>query len=230
MGVRNNLVGQKFGRVTVIMKAPGTTHSMYHCRCDCGNAFIVRGSSLTSGNTKSCGCANLDSLKALWEKNRKPNKYISCGGDTAVFTQKGEIFWLDTEDWEALGGGHCWRLHVGYPATNINNKIVFLHTLIMPHGDGLEVDEIDGDECNCKRNNLRVVTHQQNCMNRGVRSDSKTGVSGVRKEKDKKKYRVVITREGDVKHIGYFEDFDDAVKAREEAEDEYFGEYARRNA
>lgn len=53
-----NLVGQKFERLTVIELDKSNKHNGVYwiCKCDCGNTSIVRSDSLTSGNTKSCGC------------------------------------------------------------------------------------------------------------------------------------------------------------------------------
>jgi hypothetical protein len=67
-----NLVGIKFGRLTVIERAAAHTGSenkygkkrnAYHprvywkCRCDCGNFVEPNSDNLKSGNTISCGCA-----------------------------------------------------------------------------------------------------------------------------------------------------------------------------
>lgn len=53
-----DLTGQRFVRWTVI--APAEKHktgaAQYLCRCDCGTEKVLRRSSLTSGNTQSCGC------------------------------------------------------------------------------------------------------------------------------------------------------------------------------
>lgn len=53
-----DLTGRKFGRWTVIRRAGKDSHggSLWECLCDCGNIGIIRHSSLTSGNSKSCGC------------------------------------------------------------------------------------------------------------------------------------------------------------------------------
>lgn len=53
-----NLVGQKFGLLTVIDTAPNQgTYRRWRCRCDCGVELEARGGNLQTGNTKSCGCA-----------------------------------------------------------------------------------------------------------------------------------------------------------------------------
>lgn len=59
MGGHNklNLSGQRFGKLFVVDYSPEKKReSYYKCVCDCGNETVVRGSSLTKGDTKSCGC------------------------------------------------------------------------------------------------------------------------------------------------------------------------------
>ena len=53
-----NLVGEKFGRLTVSHYA-GKSNSgvlLWACRCQCGKETVVFRSNLTSGGTRSCGC------------------------------------------------------------------------------------------------------------------------------------------------------------------------------
>lgn len=55
--MNKDITGLKFGRLTIIKKSISKgNHSMWECLCDCGKIFIVRGDSVTSGHTKSCGC------------------------------------------------------------------------------------------------------------------------------------------------------------------------------
>jgi hypothetical protein len=61
MSKRLDLIGQKFGKITVIDfagvdKRPGNIVSMWACKCDCGKNIITLGKYLTRGETKSCGC------------------------------------------------------------------------------------------------------------------------------------------------------------------------------
>lgn len=52
-----NLIGQVFGRLTVLSKAEsknGRTH--WVCICSCGNTVTVNGHYLQNGTKKSCGC------------------------------------------------------------------------------------------------------------------------------------------------------------------------------
>lgn len=68
-----DLTGQQFERLKVIAKAEdyispkGRACDMWLCVCTCGNSKAVRGSSLLSGLTKSCGCLQ----KEITKKNRE---------------------------------------------------------------------------------------------------------------------------------------------------------------
>ena len=63
----NEMIGQKFGRLTVISQAEyqkdinNKRVIMWNCICDCGNTTVVSSSKLKSGNTKSCGCYKRES-------------------------------------------------------------------------------------------------------------------------------------------------------------------------
>lgn len=49
-------IGDKFSRLTVLEIFKDNNRTMCRCKCDCGNIIVLRGDSLTRGNTKSCGC------------------------------------------------------------------------------------------------------------------------------------------------------------------------------
>ena len=58
MGIKLNLLNRKFGKLKVIAFSKtikGCT--FWLCKCECGNEKIIKGSSLTSFNTKTCGCS-----------------------------------------------------------------------------------------------------------------------------------------------------------------------------
>lgn len=64
----------------------------------------------------------------------------------------------------------------------IQGKNVYLHRFVLGHKklDNLQVDHINNDTLDNRRENLRVTTNKQNAENRaGAYSSSKTGVRGV---------------------------------------------------
>lgn len=53
--------GTKFGRLTVIQRAPNIGHETYWlCKCDCSCLKVVRGTHLRKGLIRSCGCYRQD--------------------------------------------------------------------------------------------------------------------------------------------------------------------------
>lgn len=79
-GKYRDLTGQTFGRLSVLSLSSfiySNGGRKWECRCSCGNLVVIRGDSLTSGHTSSCGCLNreISSAKA----------YISLVGQ--VFTK-----------------------------------------------------------------------------------------------------------------------------------------------
>ena|SRR5665647_690274 len=56
MSKDNDLIGQKFGSLTVIEKCNTDKGIMCRCQCDCGNEKTVLLKDLRYGRTKSCGC------------------------------------------------------------------------------------------------------------------------------------------------------------------------------
>lgn len=58
-----NLIGMKFGRLTVVKELEGhTTQRRWMCQCECGGTVEVNSYTLTSGHTQSCGCLRSESV------------------------------------------------------------------------------------------------------------------------------------------------------------------------
>ena len=62
-----NLIGHRFGRLTVIDEAPslfqcGRKFAMWLCKCDCGHSKIITYASLARNLTKSCGCLKIEKM------------------------------------------------------------------------------------------------------------------------------------------------------------------------
>lgn len=59
MGKIKNVIGEKYGRLTVISKSEHkdkNNHSYWNCVCECGNYTTVALHHLTGGRINSCGC------------------------------------------------------------------------------------------------------------------------------------------------------------------------------
>lgn len=94
-----NLVGQIFGRLTVIERAENANdgHARWLCECECGKTTIVNSNVLKKGHTKSCGCLNREvaAQKAKLQYKNLINKHF--GRLTAIeylgSDNKGSVLW-----------------------------------------------------------------------------------------------------------------------------------------
>lgn len=78
MGRFIDLTGKKIGRLTVLIRVENAkpVGCRFFCICDCGVEKIIRGQSLRRGDTRSCGCLQLE-----WAKS-----CIHGLSDTRVYT------------------------------------------------------------------------------------------------------------------------------------------------
>ena len=56
------------------------------------------------------------------------------------------------------------------------------------------------------------------------------GINGISYCKSRKKYEVNLTNNNKKFHLGYYDNLEDAIAARKEAEEKYFGEYSYANS
>jgi hypothetical protein len=85
----------------------------------------------------------------------------------------------------------------------------------------LNIDHRDGNGLNNRIANLREATVQQNGMNLKMSSKNTSGVTGVSFKKSEGRWIAAIALHQKQIHLGYFRNFEDAVKARKEAEKKY---------
>lgn len=238
-----DLTGQKFGRLTVIQRGPngiqpnGASYTQWWVKCDCGQTppFLVRGSSLTYKNsrTKSCGCLHRETAAALGHANKKYNTYDLSGEFGIGYTSKGETFYFDLEDYDKIKD-YCWyldgqgRVMTNDPATR---KHIFMHRLIMGVDDPKEqIDHIKHDTRDNRKSYLRIVSNSQNNMNKSFQSNNTSGKIGVYFSNNKQKWVPEIMINKKKIYLGVYDTFDEAVAARKEAEEKYFGKYSYENS
>lgn len=132
---------------------------------------------------------------------------------------------LDKTSWCYSHGYAIRRQSLGYK----KSKNVYMHRQIMGvEGKHIQVDHINGDRLDNRRENLRVCNQTQNNHNTH-KPKSKSGYKGVVWVEDHKKWRAYITLNKKVKVLGYFKTAKEAAKAYDKAALENFGEFARPN-
>lgn len=233
---RESLVGRKFGRLLVVKEFGRNKRGgrLWECICDCGNKQISPTGELNNGSVRSCGC-----LKDEQRKKKKLNKY-KFEDDYVIgyASNKNLEFYIDKDDYELING-HTWYINSkGYVATRAKKEndessiyTMFLHRLIMNlektdnyHKE--EVEHIDRNPLNNRKNNLMIKKHSENMLNKSKYKNNTSGITGVNWSKSKQKWTVRVYKDRKVAYFKEVKDFDEAVRLRLTAEKEIFGEHA----
>lgn len=227
MGKFIDLKGKRFSKLTVIgldkekmtRKHDGKTYWM--CMCDCGKVISPRSDALQNGRTKSCGCIRSTNTYELINNEY----YAGCDCN-------GRLFYIDKEDYEMVSK-YRWIVNdVGYvisATTRDGMEGVLLHRYILNAPKDSEIDHINRNPLDCRKNNLRFCSRTQNNQNQNVRKDNSSGVKGVSFLKDKNKWHSRITVNHKTILLGNYDRYEDAVTARMKAEKKYCGEFSYYN-
>lgn len=232
-------------------------HILWKCLCDCqtqvpedeikwvyatkGN--LERGASDKRGGTSSCGCYKNEITSKYGKANKKQNKYDLSNEYGIGYTFKGYEFYFDLEDYELIKD-YCWHEHNdGYLRTcyetyidehgKRHNKYIMLHQLLgqkhnMYDADNKEeIDHINGLPYDNRKDNLRRATHMKNMKNVKLSILNTSGYKGVHYAKNEKKWKAYITCDNKRISLGTYKNKEDAIKARLEAEKEYYAEFNR---
>jgi len=228
-----DLTGQRFGRLVVRCIDEERTypkHIYWLCDCDCGNEKSVSRDKLMSGNTQSCGCLRSERIK---KTKTKMNKYDLSGEYGIGWTcNTNEEFYFDLEDYDKIKN-YCWivvnkkgnykALETTFRVDNKESQQK-MHTVITNEKN---LDHINRNPLDNRKENLRQATKRENNINHNVKSNSKTGISGVYYDVHKDKWVANISVEPYKKTVVYRGDnLEEAIKARLKAEKEYYGEFA----
>ncbi len=150
---------------------------------------------------------------------------------------RGKVALIDEGDLEVISN-YKWRaLHVARGKWNERwvaqggHAGIYMHRLIMGVTDRkVQVDHINHDSLDNRRNNLRLCSNKQNMGNQ-----RKTGVSkssqykGVSWEKDRNAWKAQIMIDGKNHRLGRFATELEAAKAYDAAAIKAFGEFAHMN-
>lgn len=225
MGLRIDLVGRSFGRLTVIKELGRDKHYniKWLCHCVCGKEVAVFGGGLKSGQHQSCGCLRNERTS----ERMKELKTIHGLKDHPLYVvwsnMKSRCYNSNAHNYKNYGGrgiAVCDRWKDSFQN--------FYNDVINGYHEHLQLDRIDNDG-NYEPDNVRWVTPQQNQMNKRSYKNSSSNYKGVGWKKSSQKWSAYIRCNGVQKHLGYFDNEIDAAKAYNEKAIELFGEYANLN-
>ena len=215
-------------RAEDVIKKNGKHETAWWCQCECGSEpFVALGYNVKNGNTNSCGCYKID---RDFEANHKTNDYdLSNDFGIGFAINTNTPFYFDLEDYDKIKD-YCWYEQInkgGYHSLEARDwkndkKIIRMHYLLGCKG----YDHADRNALNNRKSNLRFATKSENARNQSVSKRNTSGVIGVGYYKPGDKWRAYIEYNNQFISLGYYVDKEDAIKARLEAEQKYFGEFA----
>lgn len=146
---------------------------------------------------------------------------------------------IDDEDFERVNL-YSWSVdfsrsvHTAYAETNIkkpNGKktTLYLHRLILNPGPNLEVDHINGNGLDNRKENLRVATRNENARNLPKQKRNTSGFKGVDWHKPTQKWRAKLSHNSKTIHLGLFDNPRHAAICYDLWALFFYGEYARLN-
>ncbi|WP_343349191.1 hypothetical protein [Terrisporobacter petrolearius] len=201
MGNIKDLTGSKIGMLNIIERKRENNRTYYLCKCECGNKKWIRSDYLK--NMTHCGCKKIYHYRDITNE-----KFGMLTPIEVVGTSK--------------NNGKIWRCRCDCG----NVKDIYLSSLI----SGLVIS------CGCykkekaklnikkafevfKDNNVLEHTNIAYISLQKPIKSNKSGVTGVYFEQTQQKWGAVIRFKRKTYHLGFHKNKEDAIKAREEAEE-----------
>jgi len=156
---------------------------------------------------------------------------VLCGGSIALVDDC-DYEQLSKFRWYLLKTGSGDYAHSVEKLPERRTKMHLMHREILGAKKGEEVDHINRNTLDNRRDNLRLVNRSQNNQN-GIgwvnrRTSKYKGVSPFHRP-NYHPWRAQLMIDGKYIHIGYFDDEESAARAYDDAARKYFGEHARVN-
>lgn len=203
-----NKVGLRFGKLVVkelaepYVSPKGIKLTQWLCQCDCGKEKVIVGCSLNK--IQSCGC-----IVGEFHGMSSTRTY------KAYTNMKDRVY--NKENYPAhaakgIGISEEWNSSFSSFYSDMGD---------CPEGYSLERRDTEGDYT--KDNCIWIEDWGVQCYNKSLSSKNQTGVTGVSWSKVSEKWHAYINKDGKRVHLGLFEEFEDAVSKRKEAEIEYYG-------
>lgn len=193
--VRDDLTGQRFGKLTVIKELGG---GRILCRCDCGREKEFNKSNVKRGLAKSCGrCVRRHTRRDLI-KDTVGRRF----GRLVVLKELGYgrvLCRCDCGNVKEINKGHL-----------LNGDIVSCGC------------KMRGNAIEARASKLYKGTDINKISTATATSRSSTGVRGVSYSKSRGRYRANIGFRGQKFDLGYFDTIEEAASARKAAEEKLY--------
>lgn len=146
------------------------------------------------------------------------------GSVETIIASPEDLSWLQHFRWGIDGKGRAY--------TNwFTSKYEAMHRMVAGVRGSEQIDHINNDPLDNRRENLRICSASQNLMNKLPHAGAAVPYKGVSFDKDGRKlpYRAKIKVPEKLINIGSFATPEEAAQAYDAAAQEHYGEYARTN-
>ncbi len=144
---------------------------------------------------------------------------------------------IDEEDFDRIFSSHFtwginpnskkhWSAYVRGRKKTRDREQIYLHRFIMSPPIGMQVDHINGNGLDNRKENLRICTASQNTKNKRLAINNTVGLKGVTRRQNGK-YVAQIRKDYKLETIGTFDSPEEAHEAYCLRAIELFGEFAR---
>lgn len=145
-----------------------------------------------------------------------------------IYANNGRFILVDNEDFNKLEGRTLCINKYNRPFFYINKRLVPVSRLILSVPNGYEIDHINRNPLDNRKQNLRICRHYQNMWNR--RHPNKAGYKGIIKISENRYLAQIKFRNCKEQFlIDYFDNPIEAAKAYDEYAKVAFGEFADLN-
>lgn len=161
---------------------------------------------------------------------------ITISGDVAMVPlTRGFVAQIDASDLHKVAGFNWFAVVQSYTVYAVRRvsgvkgrgSKISMHRQIIGATNDVQVDHVDLNGLNNRRENLRIATPQQNCFNRRKTRANTSGFKGVCWNRKSRKWQAGIRINRRSVHLGLFETIDAAYNAYCKAANQHYGEYAR---
>lgn len=223
-----DLTGKVIGYLTVKKKIEDTSYlkfprKTWECECKCGKIIKVSETRLLNNKNEklSCGCVK------NYNGGIRPklNKYIEHENYIEICLCNNKSTYIDKEDFDLVKKDK-WTISTDGYAISSSGEYIHkrLHRVVMNELDTKNIiDHINRNKLDNRKSNLRITTDQQNSFNQSKRKNNTSGIIGVSWWNRDNNWMAQIKYNYKRYFLGYYDNIDDAIKARLQAELKYFG-------
>lgn len=203
----NNLIdltGKRFGKLVVREKLPPRDdgRTRWLCDCDCGNECVVLSYALRKKNQQSCGCEKIKDIEGQRFGHlvvvKRSEKYVTVAGRTRKYLWEcrcdcGATVYRLSEKLRTDRNCACKECMGKHAASAMTGKAGFV--------EGTQLHKLTAAKAN---------------------ANSSSGVRGVFFNRRSGKWRAALRFQGKDHYLGEYQKIEDAIKARQRAEEIYF--------